>query len=800
MKFSLPWLKTHLATDADAKTVGDTLTAIGLELEGIDARGADLAAFSVAHVVGVRQHPNADRLNLCDVVTKDGRFEVVCGAPNVRLGMKAIYAPEGSTIPANGMVLKKTKIRGVESHGMLCSSRELKVGDDHDGIIDLGDAPEIGTPAAAVLGLEGPVIDIAITPNRADCFGLHGIARDLAAAGLGQLIEPNLEPVPATVDDRIETRFAFAETERDPCPIFVTRVIKGVKNGPSPAWLQERLKGAGLRPISALVDITNFATLGMGRPLHVFDRAKLQGDFTLKLAEGGETFKALDGKDYTLSAGMTAICDASGVVSLAGVMGGETTGCDMETTDVVVEIALFDPIRTAMTGRTLDIVSDARQRFERGLDPALVLPGAELATRLILELCGGEPGPVTVTGSVPDHRREIAFDRREVRRLVGIDVDDGEVERSLTALGCNVVSEGDGRYRVTTPTWRHDLARPADLVEEVARLGGLDRVPATSLPMERAARGPILTATQQRRGRVRRMLAARGLNEAATFAFVPAADAELFGGVKARLANPISADLDAMRPSILPALTAAVGRNQARALADVALFEVGDVYTGSEPSEQESTAAGVRAGAALPRHWGDAERSVDALDAKADALAALETAGVRTEALRIDRDTSGHYHPGRSGRLMLGPKNCLAEFGELHPKIVDHFDLTGRPVAFEVFLDRLPKAKPAKTKARPPLQASPYQPVERDFAFLVAAEVPAGDLLQAVRAAEPDLIREVTLFDVYSGKGVPEGQVSMAVSVRLQALDRTLEDAEIDAVAQNITASAAKACGAALRQ
>jgi len=798
MKFTLPWLKEHLETDADAQSIGRTLTNIGIELEGIEPRGADLDAFSVGHVTAVRQHPNADKLKLCEVETVHGSFEVVCGAPNVRLGMKGIFAPEGAVIPATGTVLKRSKIRGVESQGMLCSARELNIGEDHDGIIDLGDAPEVGTPAARALGLEGPVFDVAITPNRGDGFGVHGIARELAAAGLGELKAPDTAPLPATFDTSRTVRLNFPEDARDACPVFVLREIRGVANGASPAWLQERLSAVGLRPISALVDVTNWSTVDMGRPLHVFDADKVQGDLYLRLAEAGEEFLGLDGRTYTLDAGMTVICDDSGIVSLAGIMGGESTGCDETTTNVLLEVAVFDPARTARTGRRLGIDSDARTRFERGLDHGFVLPAAEWATRTILALTGGDAGSVHVAGEVPDPRVRIPFDKRELTRLTGLTLDDSEVMRILADLGFEVASEGEGRFEVTTPPWRHDCARPADVVEELARIHGFDRIPTASVRRDEAVNRVVLDSSQRRRARIRRALAARGLDETVTFSFVGDRQAQAFGGAAVRLANPISSDLVAMRPSLLPSLAEVVAKNQARALDDVALFEVAAIYTEAAAGGQEWATAGVRAGRPTPRHWAVADREADALDAKGDVLAALDAAGLDPDKLTIAREAPGHYHPGRSAVLKLG-RTVVAHFGELNPKLAKLFDWSGRVAAFELFLDRLPQPKPKKTRAKPMLVASAYQPVDRDFAFLVDATVAAGDLLAAVRGAS-ELIREVTLFDVYAGKGVPAGKRSMAVAVRLQALDRTLGDADIEDVARRVTDAAATACGAELRR
>jgi phenylalanyl-tRNA synthetase beta chain len=643
------------------------------------------------------------------------------------------------------------------------------------------------------------VIAVAVTPNRGDCFGVLGIARELAAAGLGALIPRNFNPIPAQFEASLQIRLDFPAGDAAACPLFVGRVFRGVRNGPSPAWLQERLTAIGLRPISALVDITNLVTVDLGRPLHVFDAGKLQGDLRLRFAEPGERLEALDGKTYVLERGMTMIADDSGAVSLGGIMGGERTGCTEATVDVVLEVALFDPVRTAASGRRLGIESDARTRFERGVDPAMVLPGTEYATRLILELCGGEPSVPIVAGAVPEPPAAFTFRISQLKRLAGIELGVATISEQLERLGFAVGEAGPDAVRVTPPTWRHDVRMEADVVEELVRHHGYDRVPPMPVRRTEAVGAPTVSAAQQLRSVARRALAQRGLLEAVTWSFTEPGLAARFGDDRLRLRNPIHADLSVLRPSLLPNLVSAAVRNQSRGQSDVALFEVGARFFGGGPGEQEMTAAGLRVGHNHGRHWAAAQRPVDVFDARADAQAVLAACKIKLDGVSVVADGPAHYHPGRRGRLMLGPRTVLAEFGELHPAILKAMDVEGRAVAFELFLDRLPKPKGKGARARPPLKASPFQPVDRDFAFVVAADVPAESLLSAVRSAEKALIREVTLFDVYQGAGLGEGQKSLAVAVRLQAADHTLTEAEIEAVAKKITAAAAKATGAVLR-
>jgi phenylalanyl-tRNA synthetase beta chain len=796
MKTTLSWLKSHLATNASLDDIVARLVMLGIEVEGVVDRAAALAPFRVAHVVSAEPHPNAERLRVCIVDTGSERLQVVCGAPNARTGMRGVFAPVGSTIPRTGLLLKQSMIRGVASNGMLCSGYEMGVSDDHDGIIELVPDAPVGESFARIAGLDDAIIEVKVTPNRADCLGVHGIARDLAAAGLGKLILPDAAPV--------EGRFAsptwvhLATLDQKACPLFIGRTIRGVRNGPSPRWLQDRLTAIGLRPISALVDITNFLTFDLNRPLHVFDTARIAGDLVVREARAGERIKALNGREYALDAQMTVIADDAEVLSLGGVIGGESTGCGETTTDVFVEAALFDPVRTAATGRKLSLQSDARYRFERGLDPAFVAPGMEIATRLILELCGGEPSAPVVAGAVPEWQRSYRLRPDRVATLGGVDLPGETQRRILEALGFGVAETGGG-LTVAPPSWRGDIEGEADLVEEVLRVHGYDAIAAVPLERDTALPRPALDPAQRRVGFVRRTLAARGLVEAVTFSFMAAGDAALFGGVKPelRLINPISADLDVMRPSILPNLLAAARRNADRGLADSALFEVGAQYHDDTPEGQATVAAGLRHGQSGPRHWRDPGRPVDAFAAKADALAALAAAGTPTENLQASADPPAWYHPGRAGTLRLGAK-VLAHFGEVHPAVLAACALKGPAAGFEVFLDAVPP--PRKARGRAPLKLSPFQPVERDFAFLVPADLPAETLLRAARGVDRTLIAEIRLFDVYAGAGLPAGRKSLAITVVLQPEEATLTDEQIEAFSIRLVAQVAKATGGELRR
>ena len=805
MKFTLSWLKDHLDTGASLDAIAETLTRIGLEVEGIEDKAAALKPYVVARVLTAEQHPNADRLRVCTVDAGDGQpLQVVCGAPNARAGMTSVFAPPGTYVPGKNITLSVGTIRGVESRGMLCSGAELGLGDDHDGILDLPEDAPVGQPYALYAGLDDPVIEINLTPNRPDCTAVSGIARDLAAAGLGTLKrapEPPVRgegpcPVPVTLDLHAQ--------HRDLAPLFALRLVRGVKNGPSPDWMQARLRAIGLRPINALVDITNYMTFDRGRPLHVFDAAKVQGGLTVRLARADETLKALDGREHRLGPEMVVIADAAGVESIAGIIGGEASGCDETTTDVLIESALWNPQNIAQTGRRLGVVTDARYRFERGVDPASTLPGLDQATRLVLEICGGTPTEATVVGEPPETERVIDFPWTEVRRLAGIDLPRVEMKVILEALGFHVAGSGD-RVKVLTPSWRPDIEGKADLVEEVIRIAGLDRIEARPLPRSETVAKPVLTPIQKRTRLARRALAGRGLMEAVTWSFIPHADAELFGGGGADLvlANPIASELSDMRPSLVPGLLRAAQRNADRGYPDAALFEVGQCFASDAPEGQSVRATAVRRGTAgftgAGRNWEGAAATVDAFQAKADALALLSALGVPTGGLQVVAGGPAWLHPGRSGTLQFGPKNQVGHFGEIHPRVMKALDLKGTLVAFEIDLGALPPTKQRATKTKPALALSDLQPLARDFAFVVGRDVPAGEIVRAAQGAERKLVVGVDVFDLYEGAGVPEGQKSVAVAVRLQPTERTLTDAEIEAVSQKIVAEVARKTGATLR-
>ncbi|MDE2228454.1 MAG: phenylalanine--tRNA ligase subunit beta [Alphaproteobacteria bacterium] len=797
MKTTLGWLKAHLDTNAALDAIVGKLVMLGIEVESVEDRGKHLAPFVVARVVEAKRHPDADKLQLCLVDTGRATVEVVCGAPNARAGMLGVFAPVGAVIPRSGQALKASKIRGVLSNGMLCSGYELMLSDDHTGIIELPEGPQPGDSFVKAAGLDDPVLDVKVTPNRADCLSVHGLARDLAAAGMGKLEPLDAAPVAGAFACPIAVHLAGPDGKA--CPLFLGRVVRGLKNGSSPAWLQERLASIGLRPISALVDITNFLTVDLGRPLHVFDADKLDGDLAVRGARDGESLLALNGKVYELEPDMTVIADANGVLSLGGVIGGESSGCTESTTNVFVEAALFDPVRTAATGRKLDIQSDARYRFERGLDPEFVRPGLEIATRLILDLCGGTASEIRVSGAVPDWRRTIRFRPDRVRSLGGVEVAASEQRRILQALGCTVGEVGD-HFTVEPPSWRADIEGEACLVEEVLRIHGYDAIPAESLPRDGAVPAPALTPAQGRAGMVRRTLAARDLVEAVSFSFLALKDAVLFGGGTSnlKLLNPISAELDVMRPSMLPNLLDAARRNADRGLADAALFELGPHYRDDTPEGQDLVAAGIRAGAVRRKSWDEPARAASAFDAKADALAALAAARVAAETVQLEASAPAWYHPGRSGTLRQGPRT-LATFGEIHPAVLRAMAVEGPAAGFEVFLDAVPEPR-AKGTARPLLKLSPFQPVSRDFAFVVDEAVPAETLLRAARGVDKRLVAEVRLFDLYQGKSLPAGKKSLAIGVTLQPVEATLTDAEIEGFSKKLIVAVEKATGGTLRQ
>ena len=797
MKFTLSWLKEHLETDRSLEEIVARLSLIGLEVEGVEDPAAALAPFRVAYVREARQHPDADRLRVCTVEHAEGVSQVVCGAPNARTGMLGVFAPPGSHIPGTGLDLKPGKIRGVESNGMLVSEREMGLSDAHEGIIELAGEHAVGTPLAQVLGLDDPVIEIAITPNHAEALGVHGIARDLAAAGLGRLKPLRAEAVPGGFESPIRWRIEPGKAA-EACPAVAGRYFRNVTNGESPAWLKRRLKAIGLRPISALVDITNYVTFDLNRPLHVFDADKVAGDVTMRMARAGEALLALDGRSYALDEEMLVIADARAPEAIAGIMGGEESGCTPETRNVFLEVAYFDPIGVARTGRRLGLSSDARYRFERGLDPESLTWGVEVAARLILDLCGGEASHTVLAGTIPAPAQTVLLRPGRVESLGGVAVPAARQAAILRDLGFAVEETAAG-LSCRVPSWRPDVEGEADLVEEVLRIEGYEAVPVTPLPRQSDLPAAVLTDQQRRRTQVRQTLAWRGLDEVITFSFMDGRQAALFGGVpeSLRLVNPISSELDVMRPSVLGNLAAAVARNADRGYPDLGLFEVGPIYRDDTPAGEPWLASGLRHGLAVGRQWAGGSRPVDAFDAKADALAVLEVLGAPLDNLQTSADAPAWYHPGQSGQLRLGPK-VLAAFGSLHPKVLAAYGLKGPAAGFELFLDQVPLPK-AKGKAKPAPEIWPYQPVERDLAFLVDAAVPAESLLRAARGADRKLVSRVALFDLYEGKGLPEGKKSLALAVTLQPKQATLTDAEIDAVVARVVAAVEKASGGSLR-
>jgi phenylalanyl-tRNA synthetase beta chain len=801
VKFTLSWLREFLDTDASAQTIAEKLTAIGLEVESLTDPGAGLKDFIVGEVITAEKHPNADKLRLCSVNDGKDNLQIVCGAPNARAGIKVVLARPGTVIPASGEALKVGKIRDVESRGMMCSARELLLGEDHDGIIELKPGAQVGAPVTAALveaGLlaDDPLFDVSITPNRGDAASVYGIARDLAAAGLGKLRSDKVLPVAGTFPSPIQITLDFAPENKDACPIFAGRLIRGVKNGPAPKWVQDKFKAVGLKSISALVDVTNLISHERGRPLHVFDADKLTGNLRACMAKDGEQVLALDDQTYTLDPNTVVIADDAKALGIAGVMGGKESGSYDDTVNVFIESAFFDPARIARAGRKQAIISDARYRFERGVDPQWVLPGLELATRLILEWCGGEASDVFIAGNLPPPHKVIAFDPALVESLGAVRLPRQRIKAILEGLGF-VVEDHETVLQVVAPSWRHDVDGPADLVEEVVRIHGLADVPSLPLPRHSAVAKPVLSGKQRRTRTARRALAARGFNEAVTFSFIPRDHAKLFGGGDdaRQLANPIASDLDALRPSVLPSLLAAAARNAARGFADLQLFEIGAAFDSGMPEAQKTVAAAIRTGNP-ERHWQKGGDNSGLFAVKADLLTALEAITGGPMSAPVTQGAAAWYHPGRSGTIAMGPK-VIAQFGELHPKVLAAFDLKGPAAGFEIFLDAIPDAK-AKGKVRPLFQPSPYQAIDRDFAFVVDAGLAAGEIVKAVKLADRNLIDTVTIFDIYEGKGVPEGKKSIAVAVRIQPKDATLTDTEIEALAQKIVAGALK-LGATLR-
>jgi len=800
MKFTLSWLREHLDTTASTNEISERLTSIGLEVEAVQDRAAALASFTVAKIISAEQHPNADRLRLCMVDTGREQVQVVCGAPNARAGLRVVFAPTGATIPSNGMVLKASKIRGADSNGMLCSASELGLSDDHEGIIELAPDAPIGAPIAGVMGLNDPMIDVSITPNRPDCLGVHGIARDLAASGMGMLKSGAVEAVSGNGPCTVDIGLHFEGVASPACPMFAGRLVTGVKNGPSPDWLRQRLEAIGLRSISTLVDITNYISFDRGRPLHVYDASTLRGQIHARLGRPGEKLHALDGREYAVDAADCVIADDSGVLGFGGVIGGMASGCTDATVNVFIESAYFDPLRIAATGRRHSIDSDARYRFERGVDPQFVLPGLELATRMILKLCGGIASDVRVAGAAPALPDSIEFRPQHVRALTGMEVADAECVRILDALGFAVEAD-TSPMAVRAPSWRPDIHGETDLVEEIARINGFDKLPATPLPRMQPVTGVAVNTAQNRVRWTKRLLAGRGMMEAVTWSFLSARMAELFGGggPELTLANPISTELSVMRPSLLPNLLAAAKRNADRGQADISLFEVGPQYAGDAPQDQTTGASGVRCAQAVARHWAVPERAVDVFDVKADVWAVLEQLGAPMDKLRVTADAPNWYHPGRSGVVRLGPKNALATFGEVHPAILDALDMRGPVMAFEIVLDNIPLPKAHNGASRGTLRAPDLQPVSRDFAFIVDSGIAADQVLRAAASSVPELITGVTLFDLFEGERIGAGRKSLAISVTLQPREKTLTDKEIDAAAEAIIQAVKKATGGELR-
>lgn len=807
MKFTLNWLKEHLDTDAGLDAIVETLTRIGLEVEGVDNPAEKLTGFRIARVLTAERHPQADKLQVLSVDTGDGQpLQVVCGAPNARAGLVGVLGLPGAVVPANGMELRVSAIRGVESNGMMCSTRELELGEDHDGIIELpADAP-VGASFADYAGLNDPVIDVAITPNRQDCMGVRGIARDLAAAGLGTLrpldeVVGQLPPADGTGPGP-----AVRIADATGCPAFYAQEVRGVTNGASPDWLQQRLRAVGQKPISALVDITNFVMIGLGRPLHVYDKAKLSGGLVARKAMAGEEVLALNGKTYALDATMTVIADDAAVHDIGGIMGGEHSGVAETTTDVVIECAYFDPDTIARTGQKLGLTSDARQRFERGVDPAFLDDGLAIATRLVLALCGGTASGVTRAGEPPLAPRIIGYDPARAETLGGLAVAAERQKHILERLGFVVepldgngdpvaVDAGFEAFRVTVPSWRRDVDGSADLVEEVIRIEGIDNVPPVPLDRAPGVARPTATPEQKLERKVRRAAAARGLDEAVTWSFLSAAEATAFGGGAWTLANPISEDLKVMRPSLLPGLLSAAARNLNRGAGTVRLFEIGRRYLSDA---ERPTLGAVLAGDRSPRGWRTGKaQGFDAFDAKAEALALLAAAGAPVDNLQVmgpDAFWAGEqWHPGQSGTLRLGPKTVLAAFGMLHPLTTKAFDLDGPAAAIELYLDALP-GKRSTGFMRPAYAPPALQAVTRDFAFTVPAELTADALVRAVRGSDKAAITAARLFDLFERDGVK----SMAVEVTLQPADKSFTDAELKAVADKVVAAAAK-LGATLR-
>ncbi|MDI7864543.1 phenylalanine--tRNA ligase subunit beta [Rhizobiaceae bacterium n13] len=806
MKFTLSWLKEHLATDASLSEICERLTSIGLEVEDVDDK-ASYRPFVIARVVAAEKHPNADKLKVLSVDTGTGKpVQVVCGAPNARTGLVGAFAAPGTYVPGIDVTLAVGNIRGVESHGMMCSEKELDMSDNHDGIIDLPGDALVGTSFAAYAGIDDPVIEINLTPNRPDCTSVHGIARDLAASGLGTL---KSRPTPKfNVEGETPVGLVLDLDDDRLCPGFALRLVRGVKNRPSPRWMQQRLIAIGLRPINALVDITNYMTFDQGRPMHVFDAAKVKGNLVVRRAREGETVLALDQREYILSPANVVIADDNGVESIGGVMGGEHSGCDENTVDMLIESALWDPINIARTGRTLGIITDARYRFERGVDPEYMVPGLERTTELVLELCGGTPAAAKVVGYKGFEPKVVDFPFSEVKRLTGLDVSPEESVDILTKLGFSVSGTGE-QVSVKVPSWRPDVDGKADLVEEIMRIHGVDNIKPAPLESHSVVNGKILTTLQIRTRTAKRALAARGMLEAVTWSFISEEQAKLFGGGSPvlKLANPIASDMSDMRPSLLPGLLSAAQRNADKGFGDVAIFEVSGTYEGDTPESQRRVAGGVRRGTAslsgAGRMWSNAAKGggkpVDVFDAKADALAVIEACGLPMGNVQIEKGAPSWYHPGRSGTIKMGPKMVLGYFGEFHPKTLEAMDVSGALCGFEIFIDAMPEPKKKATRTKPALELSPFQAVRRDFAFVVDKAVEAGALVKAAASADRKLVSGVNVFDVFEGASLGEGKKSVAIEVVIQPVERTLTDEDFEALTARIVANVTKTTGGVLR-
>lgn len=810
MKFTLSWLKDHLETDATLEQICERLTAIGLEVEDVDDKAA-YKPFVIAKVLSAEQHPEADRLRVLSVdagpdVNGGKPLQVVCGAPNARAGLIGALARPGDYVPGLDVTLGIGKIRGVESHGMMCSEKELNMSDEHNGIIDLPENAPVGTSFAAYAGLDDPMIEINLTPNRPDCTSIYGIARDLAASGLGTLKVPAAPALKIEGETSVGLSIDLDDVKL--CPGFGLRLVRGVKNGPSPAWMQTRLKSIGLRPINALVDITNYMTFDQGRPMHVFDAAKVKGDLVVRRAKEGETVLALDTREYKLGPNNVVIADDNGVESIGGIMGGEHSGCDENTVDVLIESALWDPINIAKSGRTLGIITDARYRFERGVDPEYMVPGLDRTTQLVLDLCGGTPAQAKIVGYKGFEAKTVEFPFSEVKRLTGLEISADESREILTRLGFTVEGSGE-RVSVKVPSWRPDVDGKADLVEEVMRIHGVDNIKPEPLENLGAVNGKILTTLQIRTRTAKRALASRGMLEAVTWSFIPEDQARLFGGGSAalKLANPIAADMSDMRPSLLPGLLTAAQRNADKGFGDVAIFEVSGTYETDMPEGQRRVAGGIRRGTAsingAGRMWSNATKGggkpVDVFDAKADALAVIEACGLPMGNVQIEQGGPAWYHPGRSGTIKMGPKVVLGYFGEFHPKTLGALDVSGALCGFEVYLDAMPEPKKKATRTKPGLELSPFQAVKRDFAFVVGSEVEAGAIIKAATSADRKLITGVNVFDIFEGASLGEGKKSVAIEVLIQPVDKTLTDEDFEALTGKIVANVEKTTGGVLR-